>query len=128
VQVHVSQLKLAQGFKGTVISALPSDAVQYRVPVHVPGNRFVSKSCRHVEQALVKWPELSDELSTWGNLNGLKQFSPAAPAWGQPGFQGGENVISVGMPDAKQEVRHSDRVRRPNVRVTGPEWQAPRHS
>jgi hypothetical protein len=56
--IHVSQLKLAMGFKGQVITQLPSDALQYRVPIQVLGKREVARSGSQMTQVLVRWSEL----------------------------------------------------------------------
>jgi hypothetical protein len=41
--IHVSQLKLAAGFKGLVSDQLPSNALQYRVPMQVLQSRLVDR-------------------------------------------------------------------------------------
>jgi hypothetical protein len=55
--IHVSQLQLAAGFKGQVCSIMPSDALQYRVPLQVLGSRTVACGASQVTQVQVKWSE-----------------------------------------------------------------------
>jgi hypothetical protein len=59
--IHVSQLMLAAGFKGQVISHLPSDALQYRVPVQVLDKREVARGESRVTQVLVRRSELPED-------------------------------------------------------------------
>jgi hypothetical protein len=75
--IHVSQLMLAAGFKGQVISHLPSDALQYRVPVQVLDKREVARGESRLTQVLVHWSESPEDFEA------LKQTFSRAPAWGQ---------------------------------------------
>jgi hypothetical protein len=52
--VHVSQLRLAAGFKGQVSSQLPSSAVQYRIPLQVLAWCQVDRGNTQVSQVLIK--------------------------------------------------------------------------
>jgi len=82
----------------------------------------------------VQWSNLPTELATWEDQDNLRQCYPFAPAWGQAGFQGGENVnnesmdsptVSRGVPNGEPEaapVVRTRRVCRANVRQQGPEW------
>jgi hypothetical protein len=75
----------------------------------------------------VKWYDLPASLSTWEDLDALKQRFPAASA-----AQGEGDVTTPALPDEvqRQDVstvmgqRRSSRVRKPSVRVVGPEWSS----
>ena len=41
----------------------------------------------------VLWDNLPASMATWEDLDELRRHFPAAPAWGQAGSQGGENVM-----------------------------------
>jgi hypothetical protein len=61
------------------VSQLPSDALQYRVPVQVLDRRQVARGNSQVAQVLVRWSELPDDLATWEDYKALKQVFPHAP-------------------------------------------------
>jgi hypothetical protein len=119
--VHVSQLKLATGFKGTVSSELPSNYLEYCVPVMVMGSQMVSKGADQVSQVLVQLSELPPELATWEDHDALRQLFPGTLAWGQAAFQEGGNVSIVTTP-VTVGPRRSSRPRKANVKVSGPMW------
>lgn len=48
----------------------------------------ICKGQRLVQQVLVTWSGLPDELATWEDQEALHQRFPLAPAWGQAGFPG----------------------------------------
>jgi hypothetical protein len=75
--VHVSQLKLAAGFKGPVSSGLPTDS-NYRVPVKVLGSRLVNHGGAQVAQVLIDWSLLPADLAMWED-QGLKGEGMLAP-------------------------------------------------
>jgi hypothetical protein len=58
--VHVSQLKLAAGFKGVVSASLPSPSSQFRLPVKVLSSQMVDHSSA---QVLVQLSELPEDLA-----------------------------------------------------------------
>jgi hypothetical protein len=135
--VHVSQLKLAAGFKGVASSSLPPSLPELRVPVRVLQTQGLSKGNRLVQQVLVEWSGLPPDLATWEDQEALRQSFPLAPAWGQAGFEGPGNVTNSPMEEMSQLLQQQDgaipngpskqeattrRVRRPNRRVYGPEW------
>jgi hypothetical protein len=138
--VHVSQLKLVAGFKGTASPTLPMSLPERRVPIRVLQTRGLSKSNRLVQQVLVEWSGLPLELATWEDQEALRQCFPFAPAWGQAGFEGPRSVTNQGDvaepgTSYKQDgatldgIQHTIKqngaarhIRRPNRRVCGPEW------
>jgi hypothetical protein len=132
--VHVSQLKLAKGFSGSATSSLPDELPEFSIPLRILQTRGFAKGKRFVKQVLVQWSNLPTELATWEDQDNLRQCYPFAPAWGQAGFQGGENVnnesmdsptVSRGVPNGEPEaapVVRTRRVCRANVRQQGPEW------
>jgi hypothetical protein len=78
--IHVSQLKLAVGFKGVVHSDIPLSPLHHRVPIQVLQSRFVSRGSSQVKQVLVKWSGLSTNFDTWEDAKSLKQRFPTSPA------------------------------------------------
>jgi hypothetical protein len=90
--VHVSQLKLAAGFRGPVSSGWPTQSSQYRVSIKVLSSQMVDRGSSQVMQVLVQWSEMPEDLATWDDQDALKQLLPEAPAWGQAGLKGGGNV------------------------------------
>jgi hypothetical protein len=93
--VHVSQLKLAKGFKGSVSSQLPSHSLQHHVPLQILASCMVDHGDSQVTQVLIKWSELPTNLATWEDYEALKHAFPCAPAWGQAGLQEGGNVSTL---------------------------------
>jgi hypothetical protein len=124
--IHVSQLKLANGYKGLDALPIPTDIPEFSIPMQVLQSRGISKGQHLVQQVSVTWSSLLDELATWDDQEALRQRFPLAPAWGQAGFPGGGNVTSSSAPHKPHEpeevARRGGRVRRANVRITGPEW------
>jgi hypothetical protein len=62
--VHVSQLKLAKGFKGPAHFPLPDDIPELSVPLQIIQSRGLTKGNRLVQQVLVSWSGLPSELTT----------------------------------------------------------------
>jgi len=106
---HVSQLKQAVGDQ-VVSSSLPDDQAAFSIPERVLQRR-VSAGDHPVLQGLIKWSGMPASLATWEDLEALRQRFPLAPTWGQVGSQEEGGVSSPGP-----------RTRRPNSKVTGPEW------
>lgn len=127
---HVSQLKKALAPLVSV-AQLPDSLAGFQVPEQVLQRRLSSDDN---PQILVKWLGLSSSLATWEDLSALQQAFPHAPACGQAGLHRGGNVSTLapqkkleeagraGGEDGMNGPGRSTRVRRPNVRVTGPEW------
>jgi hypothetical protein len=127
--VHVSQLCLAAGFKCLVSSQLPSDVSQLRISQQVLGTQMVTRGTSQVAQVRVRWSELPEDLATWEDYTAMKQAFPQAPAWGQAGFQELGNVRTVDQGDSNEQnstkggsPRRSTRPKKPNVRISDPEW------
>jgi hypothetical protein len=78
-----------------------------------------------VEYGLVEWSGWPRELATWENLVQLRQAFSRAAAWGQAAPQAPGSVIAStdGPQDGDDGPRRVARVRRPNVRVNGSEWE-----
>lgn len=128
---HVSQLKMATGFKGVAVPSLPSDQVALEVPLQMLRARLIARRGHQATQALIRWSELPFELATWEDLDALRQQFPAAPAWVQAGFQerGNVSMSTVLGADQAPSVQHRSsgprrgmRARRPTVCLCGPEW------
>ena len=94
----------------------PTPDASFAVPEQVLQRR-VTAGARPVLQGLIKWSGMPASLATWENLEALRQRFPMASTWGQVDSQGGEDVS---RPADAQEP--SPRRRKPNWRVTGPEW------
>jgi len=95
-------------------------------------------------QALVHWSTLPASLATWEDEAQLRARFPAAPAWGQAGHEGGDNVTTsteeVELPasstaSSSTTRAHVDkeprgelpmerprRLRRPSCRLNPQEW------
>ena len=67
---------------------------EFRVRERILQTRGVTKGNRLVQQVLVTWSDLPDELATWEDHDALRQCYPFASAWGQAGFQGAGNANS----------------------------------
>ena len=67
---HVSQLKLSAGNQ-TVSSTLPTDLVEFLVPLHILQQRW-SSGPHPVEQVLVEWSHMPASLATWEPLEYIK--------------------------------------------------------
>ncbi|CAO2149208.1 unnamed protein product [Urochloa humidicola] len=125
--LHVSQLKKVVAPNVEVIPIVPDAFDVPRVPEAVLQKRVISKGVLAVTQVLIKWSGWPSAMATWEDLVCLQQKFPYAPAWGQADSQGGEDVSTVPSTDKDQEEvaagpRTSARERKPNSRVTGPEW------
>jgi hypothetical protein len=115
------------GFKGAVRSALPSNVVEYHIPVQVLDTRMVKRGSSQVAQVLVRWLELPYEMVSWEDSMALWQQFPHAPAWGQAGLQGGRNVSTAKDSNIQTLApedgpHHGSRPKKQNKRVSGPEW------
>jgi hypothetical protein len=51
--IHVSQLKLATGFKGVASATLSFDSLQYRIPLKILGRRMVTRGNAQTPQVLI---------------------------------------------------------------------------
>ena len=124
--VHVSQLKLAEGFKGTAVPNLPTNIPQFRVPLKVLRSRLINRVGSQLHQSLIQWSGLPVELATWEDYEALKQFFPSAPAWGQAGSQGGGNVSITPTEEeedgAQNNLGRGKRAKKPNSNIVGPSW------
>jgi hypothetical protein len=128
--VHVSQLHLAAGFKGSVSAQLPSSDSQYQVRQQVLASHMVTRGATQVAQVKVSWIELPNDLATCEDYTVLKQAFPRAPAcWGQAGFQEPGNVSSTVEKYSKEKTgpsneahRQLNQPRKRNVQIAGPEW------
>ncbi|KAK1679066.1 hypothetical protein QYE76_039914 [Lolium multiflorum] len=58
-----------------------------KIPVAVLGRRVRQVGFRTVPQALIHWSGMPEDQATWEDVESLRQQFPAAPAWGQAGFQ-----------------------------------------
>jgi hypothetical protein len=122
---HVSQLRLAAGFQGKVCAQLPSDALQFRVPLQVLGTRTVVRDTTQVTQVRVKWSTLPDELTTWEDYEALKPMFPHAPRRFSragnvsTGSDVGGSKTATRETDA-QMLHRSVRPRKPSAMYSGP--------
>ena len=83
---------------------------------------IITKGVRHGTLVLVKWSSLSADLTTWEDLEAMKQQFPRAATWGQVSFQG-EGNVSPEEEEPKEDGPHTGkRTRKPNSKVHEPEW------
>jgi hypothetical protein len=85
---HISQLKKDVGDQ-VPVTALPPNDLTLQVPQAIFQRHVINHGCRTVTQGLIRWSQSLDSLATWEDLEALQQRFPAAPAWGQPDFNGG---------------------------------------
>jgi hypothetical protein len=78
--VHVSLLKLAKRYQGPDVVPLPVEMPEFRVPQRILPDSRCDQRNRLVQQVLVTWSDLPDELATWEDHDALCQYYPFAPA------------------------------------------------
>lgn len=127
---HVSQLKKAIP-SAMSVAQLPKELYGFQVPQHVLQKRIGADG---KSQVLVQWSSMPPSLATWEDSTALRQAFPQAPAWGQAGFLRRGSVSSVapglefeevGRPSDKEDEagpKKGGRIRKPSVRVSGPDW------
>jgi hypothetical protein len=127
---HVSQLKKVVP-PLVSIGQLPTSLDGFQVPEQVLKHRVGSDGKSLV---LVKWSEMHPSLATWEDLTAMQQAFPQAPAWGQAGFLRRGSVSNQASRDDVEDMSRASgeaedgelkkvvRIRKPNVRVGGPEW------
>lgn len=103
---HVSQLKQCLGPGQQVVSQLPPADTLLQVPVRVLQRRVRQVGLRTVVQVLVQWSGCTEEMSTWEDLESLRQQFPRASAWGQVEFQAGGIVNDLEAHE--EEAEHLD--------------------
>jgi len=118
---HVSPLKQVIGNQ-PVSSSLPSTSASLAIPERILQRR-VSAGDRPALQGLIKWSGLPVSLATWENLESLRQRFPMAPTWGEVTSQGEGGVSSPSATLTPSESSpRPKRQKKPNKRVSGPEW------
>jgi hypothetical protein len=138
---HVSQLKKAIS-PTIVVAQLPQSLEGLQIPEKILQRRLNSAG---LSQLLIQWSSMAPSLATWEVELLLRQKFPFAPAWGQAGShrwrivtdtvqecEEGDNTTSeigdvhgptAGLASSSKVPRVSSRIRKPNVRVAGPEWR-----
>jgi hypothetical protein len=101
--VHVSQLKKSVPSTVTVKPALPQATLVPQMPERILAKRWRALGNSSIREALVQWTGMNDKLATWENLQELQRRFPAAPAWGQVGFQRQGDVMN---PDPRPSKKH----------------------
>jgi hypothetical protein len=120
---HVSQLKKAVGTGVQVSDSLLDEMSQLQLPEKILDCHLVNQGVKTVQQVLVKWSSTDESMATWENLEALRQQFPSASTWGQAGSRGGAIVSTDGsVVGSSGESVGRPQVRRPNPKVTGPEW------
>ena len=121
--IHVSQLKKAVGANVQVNSQLPSPLDILQVPVRILQRRLRQNGSVAVGQVRVQWSGQPEALATWEDSDELRQRFPRAPAWGQAGFQGGENVSNTSVTkDPLAEAQRGRRDRQESKRYPARDW------
>lgn len=141
---HVSQLKKAVA-SSVPVAQLPQSLTGFQVPERILQRRLNADG---LSQILIQWSGMPASLATWEDALLLHQRFPHAPAWGQAGShrrgivtgkveeadmqlsEDGKDTSRVQDMTEKmaasvslEEQKTIKRMRRPNVRVCGPEWQ-----
>lgn len=140
---HVSQLKLAHGFKHSAEAELPHSLTLVSFPLQILDSRHVKKGNRIIPQVLVVWSDSNADSATWEDKDDLKRHFPFVLAWGQASSKEEGLVKSVSdqvqeqptqecNPDssANEEergygpgpARRSSRTKTTNSRYYGPTW------
>jgi transposase InsO family protein len=138
---HVSQLKKAIS-PTTAVAQLPQSLEGLQIPEKILQRSLNSAG---LSQLLIQWSGMPPSLATWEDELLLRQKFPFAPAWGQAGShrrgivtdtvqecEEGDSTTSeignvhgptAGLASSSKVPRMSSRIRKPNVRVAGPEWR-----
>jgi hypothetical protein len=104
---HVSLLKKALPPTTYVSSDLHvnSETDIFHVPIKVLQRRLKPDGDHIVPKVLVQWSSWPPSMATWELEDELKKQFPAAPAWGQAGFQDRRNVRKPGVKASKRNRR-----------------------
>jgi len=116
---HVSQLKHAVTDRDQVSPTFPTDVVLPRVPELILQTKSSPNGRSSNKLFLVKWSGWPDTMVTWEDAEDVKRRFSRAPAWGQAVSQEGGDVSNT---DAATTGPRLSRPRKPNTRVSGPEW------
>jgi hypothetical protein len=90
----------------------------------------IFKDDKSVQQVLVQWSFMPEELATWEDVENLQQQFPDATVWGHPAFLAGGNVsntdtseeMAPAVPAKVSTPRRGSRPRKRNVKISGLEW------
>ena len=130
---HVSQLKAVVSRNQVVAASLPVHPDALQIHIQVLQSRLIQKGGATVAQVKVLWSGMDESLATWEDLKELKYRFPHVSTWGQAAFQEWGNVSTGtqdnrgagnkagGEPEEGAATR-TPRVKRRNMRVSGPEW------
>lgn len=88
---HVSQLKkvIPPAFP---VSVLPADIEGLQILEKILQKRMHPDGIKMIPQVLVKWSGMDELLTTWENIDALRQRFPQAPALAQAGGYRGRSV------------------------------------
>ena len=93
--VHVSQLKQhipPTTHVSTDSSTVITDEAIPILPVAVLESKLVAQAGTVQPRVKIQWSGMSPTLATWEDAANLRRRFPSAPAWGQAGSKGGENI------------------------------------
>ena len=129
---HVSLLKKALPSTTQVSSGLlvNTETDIFRIPVKVLQRRLKYDGDHIVSEVLVQWSSWPPSMATWELEDELQKQFPAAPAWGQAGFQDRRNVKMLGAKDTEGETTADigpgavkpKRTLKPNPLYSGFDW------
>lgn len=130
---HVSLMKKVTGPLPSQSSVLPPDDTSMQTPELVLDRRLKNKHNRVIVQLLVKWMGWPAELATWEDQDSFLLRFPEASTWSQVVSQGEEDVTNHPVKLSKVQGNKgpvqggtrkvaSNRVKKPSVHITGPEW------
>lgn len=105
---HVSLLKPAPPASVVVSTDLPDTDDGLQIPERVLQRRLHQRGNTSVQQLLIRWSGLGDDLATWEDADYIMQYFHAAPAWGQAGTQGGGVSVSL----IQETLQHLPRPRK----------------
>lgn len=109
-----------------VSHTLPDPAQErFRIPVKVLQHRLRNVGNTLTSQLLIQW-SWPASMPTWENEVEIKNKFPLAPAWGQAGSQGGEDVTTpqeVQVPGLASSTQPT-RIPKPNKKYLGSNWVA----
>ncbi|KAL5647178.1 hypothetical protein ACJX0J_041533, partial [Zea mays] len=94
--------------------------------------RMIARRGEHIAQIKVRWSGMAPELATWEDATALQVKFPAAPAWGQAGFQERENVsngVDTVLPTKENALEGSKMTKEScgaRKRITNPKYYGPR--
>ena len=125
---HVSLLRRALLLGMVVENQLPHCTDDLAVPVEILQTRWHRKNNTMCEQVKIRWSNSATLGTTWEDKDNIKARFPHSEAWGQASSQEEGDVSDPDTQDplgshstSNDTAQRPSRLRRPNMRVHGPE-------